>query len=184
MGATWCVTWQSRNSFLTSFASVLWTVDTCSTAQLFNSKAPRLWSFYPDYQVSLFAFCILLYIAFSLNMCIFLVVGTLCIFLHNTSNFYYVYKRLNVLVCTNWFSLSFLTLCSVLVYHGYVNANVGLWFEGTRLNIFSITHHRNKYLKWTTKSFFIIFLLYIMYIVNFYVNSLSVYYLSERNLEI
>ena len=37
---------------------------------------------------------------------------------------YYVHKRLNVFVCTNVFILCFLLLCSVLVYHGYTNANI------------------------------------------------------------
>ena len=33
----------------------------------------------------------------------------------------------NVLVCKNEFILSFLPLCSVLVHHGYANANIFPW---------------------------------------------------------
>ena len=46
---------------------------------------------------------------------------------------YYNYK-FNVLVYTNTFIWSFLPLCTVLVYHGYTNANTGPWLVGTRLN--------------------------------------------------
>ena len=33
----------------------------------------------------------------------------------------------NVPVCINKFILTFLPLCSMLVYYGYSNANVGPW---------------------------------------------------------
>ena len=34
---------------------------------------------------------------------------------------------LNVFVCANEFMLSFLLLCSMLVYHEYANANITAW---------------------------------------------------------
>ena len=40
------------------------------------------------------------------------------------------------LVSTNDFILSFLPLCSVLVYHEYTNANIGSCWLGTRLKHF------------------------------------------------
>ena len=54
---------------------------------------------------------------------------------------YYVYKRLNVLVCTNVFILSFLLLCTMLVYHGYSHANFGPLRVGTRLNSIPTAEH-------------------------------------------
>ena len=40
---------------------------------------------------------------------------------------YYVYKSLVI-----EFILSFLLFYSLLVYHGYANANIGPWWVGTR----------------------------------------------------
>ena len=40
-----------------------------------------------------------------------------------------------LLVCTNGVILSFLSLCSVLVYHGYTDANIGPWRMGARLKL-------------------------------------------------
>ena len=51
----------------------------------------------------------------------------------------YIYQMLNVLVYVNEFILSFFLFCSVLVYHGFTNANIGSWWVGTQLNI-SITY--------------------------------------------
>ena len=51
----------------------------------------------------------------------------------NTTGMYIVYQMLNVLLCVNEFILSFLLLCSVLVYHRYTNDNIGPWWEETQL---------------------------------------------------
>ena len=51
--------------------------------------------------------------------------------------------RRNVLVCVNEFIISFFLLCSVIVYHGYANANIDPEWVGTWLNIFPITIHSN-----------------------------------------
>ena len=54
-----------------------------------------------------------------------------CSFFLNDISMYiiYIYKRLNVLVGTKVFILSFLPLCSVLVYYRY--ANIGSWWVAT-----------------------------------------------------
>ena len=60
----------------------------------------------------------------TIYVCFQLLVYVCVFFLLDTIGVYIVYKRLNVLVCTNEFILSFLLLCSVLVYHGYTIANI------------------------------------------------------------
>ena len=58
---------------------------------------------------------------------------------------YYLYKKLNVLVCVNELKLSFL-LSSVLLRYWYTNVNIGLWWVETFLNISStIKHHHNPH---------------------------------------
>ena len=57
--------------------------------------------------------------------------------INESFNATYMYMLvLNVLKCVNEFIFSYLRFCLVWVYHGYTNANIDLWWEGTRLNIF------------------------------------------------
>ena len=61
---------------------------------------------------------------------------------------YYVDKHLYVLVYTSVFILYEFLLCSVFVYHGYINVNIGPWWMGTWLNIFLSSKHTNKSFSW------------------------------------
>ena len=63
---------------------------------------------------------------------------------------YYVYKGLNLFLWVNAFILSYLPLCSVLVYYGYTYANIGSQWDVTWLNIFlsinctKLVYHKNR----------------------------------------
>ena len=56
-------------------------------------------------------------------MCIFDLLRHFGIFFLTTIGMYIMYKKLNVIVSINTFILSFILLCSVLVYHRYNNAH-------------------------------------------------------------
>ena len=49
----------------------------------------------------------------------------------------------NILLCLIQFIFSFLPFYSVLIYHGYINANIGLWLAEIWVNIFSTTKGSN-----------------------------------------
>ena len=55
-----------------------------------------------------------------------------------------MYCVLNVLVCVIDFILFFFPLCSVLVYHGYANANIDSWSVRTRFKIPPTSKHFNN----------------------------------------
>ena len=78
------------------------------------------WLFILPHQVTLIQFFVPLpHTAYSWDVYFYLL-GHLCVFyLFNTIGMYIVYiKKLNALVYVNAFILSFLPLCSLLVYHG------------------------------------------------------------------
>ena len=105
-----------RNPFLTYFASILWTSETCFSLCQGMVKTHVYFTF--PHLVNFFLFLYPFHILFAHRIiCIyFLLLGCVCVFF---------------LLNSNVFILSFLPLCSVLVYQEYTNANIGPWWMET-----------------------------------------------------
>ena len=122
------VSFDSRwKSFLTSFASVLWTE--VRYPRPLPENVTTTWLSYCLHQVGFFLVCTFStfmeqYVHISCRwhpfMPSFFMYWYIYIYIY--IYIYNAYKRLHVLVCTIAFILSFLLLCSMLVYYGYTNA--------------------------------------------------------------
>ena len=116
-----------RNLFSLSFASVLWTLKTLSLA-----PPMTIWiSVIIKIFLSLYPFYILLIHKQYMHI---LSVGTCLCVLFNATCMY-----IKCFYMCIWAYLAFSSVYSMLVNHGYINASIGPWWAGIRLNILPTT---------------------------------------------
>ena len=126
------------------FASVLWTVQTYlgPCQETVKQHGYIIYS----HQVCFNPFCTLFTHRFFMEQYVdsFISLERLCVLFFIQLLCLLYISNLNALVFVKEFILSFFPLCFLLVYHGYINVNIGPSWMGTRLNIFSTTKNSNK----------------------------------------